>query len=93
MAQMSMDDFEKIMDEYIEKNDVKMLIEIPAGTMEPQVKDSIGAGGVMQLFILLTAIRPIYRNIYEMLDKKKEEEFVDGILELVKADMMDVWKE
>ena len=92
--QFNIDTFGEIMDKWIYENDIQLLIEIPEGTNEAIVKDNCCDVGVMQFYILLTAMKQVYKNIYDkLLDPVKEEEFIDGILELVKEDLMSVAKE
>lgn len=94
MIEFNIDTFGEIMDEFLERNPVQMLIELPEGTIEPVISDNIGMGGVVQLYILSKAICPIYKEIYDLLlDHSKHEEFIDEILALVKRDLMDVEEE
>ena len=62
MAELNIDTFGEIMDDFIEKNHIQMLIDIPEGTNEPQIKDNAQLGGVVQFYILLTAMKPIYKD-------------------------------
>ena len=91
---LDIDKFGEIMEKIIEKFHVQMLIEMPEGTNEPEIADNIGLGGVVQLYILLAALKPIYKDMYEkVLDHSKHEEFIDGILSVVKSEMMSVVEE
>lgn len=94
MEKLDIDAFGKIMDELIERHDVKMLISMPAGTQEAEIQDNLGCGGVVQFYILLSAIKPIYQNIVSpLLADEKEEDFVDTILSFVKNDLLEIPKE
>ena len=91
MATLNIDTFGNIMDEFIEKNHIQMLIDIPAGTNEPQISDNAQLGGVVQFYILLAAMKPVYKDIYDkILDHDGQEAFIDGILNVVKKDLMEV---
>lgn len=91
MAELNIDTFGEIMDDFIEKNHIQMLIDIPEGTNEPQIKDNAQLGGVVQFYILLTAMKPIYKDIHDkLLDHSRHEDFIDGILQVVKNELMEV---
>ena len=91
---LDIDKFGEIMEKIIEKFHVQMLIEMPEGTNEPEIADNIGLGGVVQLYILLAALKPIYKDIYEkVLDHNKQEDFIDAILAIVKTELMSVVEE
>ena len=82
--------FGDLMDELIESNHVKLMIDSPEGTQNVTVKDNMGLGGAVQLFFLLKAMTPIYKDIYDtLLDYEKHEDFIDGVLALVKDELMD----
>ena len=94
MSKLDIDTFGEIMDQFIEDADIQMLIEIPHGTIVPIVRDNIHMGGVVQLYILLQAISPIYKSVHDhLLDPSKNEQVIDAILGLVKKDMMDAVEE
>ena len=80
MAELNIDTFGEIMDDFIEKNHIQMLIDIPEGTNEPQIKDNAQLGGVVQFYILLD----------KLLDHSRHEDFIDGILQVVKNELMEV---
>ena len=87
---LTIETFGEIMDEFLKTSHVQMLIDIPEGTIEPEITDNIGMGGVMQFYILLTAIVPIYKNmLIPLLDPAKKEDFIDSILGLLKEDLME----
>lgn len=91
MAELNIDTFGEIMDDFIEKNHIQMLIDIPEGTNEPQIKDNAQLGGVVQFYILLSAMKPIYKDIHDrLLDHSRHEDFIDGILQVVKNELMEV---
>ena len=91
MAELNIDTFGEIMDKFIEENHIQLLIDIPEGTNEPQVKNNANLGGVVDFYILLAAMKPIYKDIHDkLLDHSRHEDFIDGILEMVKAELMEV---
>jgi hypothetical protein len=83
--------FGDIIDEMLQQSHVQMLIDMPEGTIEPTIKDTLGLGGTVQFYILLNALKPVFKDICDnILDPNKTEDFVDGGLKLVKADLMEV---
>lgn len=91
---LDIDSFGEIMDKFIEDNHIQMIIDIPEGTNEVEVKDNTGLGPVIQFYIMLQTMCPIYKAMHDMiLDHDKHEDFIDSILELVKRDLMEAVKE
>lgn len=89
----SIDEFTKIIDEALEKNDVKMLIEMPAGTQDCVLKDNTALGPIVQFYILIAAMKTAYMGFAEIIDETKEEELVDEVFDLLKQDILEKMKE
>lgn len=92
---MDLEKFGEIIDNFLKENHVQMLIEIPEGTLEPIVKDNIGAGAVMKFYFLLNALSAVGKEMKKDMDipsddRERWEQVVDGILDMVKADLMEV---
>lgn len=92
---MDLEKFGEIIDNFLKENHVQMLIEMPEGTLDPIVKDNIGAGSVMKFYFLLNAISAIGKEMKKDMDIPSDdrdgwEEVVDRILYLVKNDLMEV---
>lgn len=88
---LDLDSFGEIMDKFILENEVGMSIIMPEGTIEPEIQDNTGAGPVMQLYILLNALVAVVKNVTDLMgiEKDAREDLVDGILDLVKKDIME----
>lgn len=94
MAELDIDTFGEIMDKFMEDNPIQMFIEMPEGTIEPEITDNTQMGSVIQFYILLHALEKvtsemILRQLKGMLDPAKTEDVIDGMLELVKSSVMD----
>ena len=50
---MDIDSFGEIMDKFLKENDIKMLIEMPKGTLKAEVRNNCEMPGVVDLYILL----------------------------------------
>lgn len=91
---MDLDKFGEIIDNFLKENHIQMLIDMPAGTLEPIAKDNIEAGAVMKFYFLLNAISAVGKEMKKDMgissdDTEEWEKVVDGILKLVKNDLMD----
>lgn len=88
---LDLDSFGEIMDKFILDNDIGLLINMPAGTIEPEIQDNTDMGPVMQFYILLNALVYIVKNVTDLMgiENDAREDVVDGILHLVKNDIME----
>lgn len=88
---LDLDRFGEIMDKFILENEVGMSIIMPEGTIEPEIQDNTGAGPVMRFYILLNALVAVVKNVTDLMgiEKDAREDLVDGILDLVKRDIME----
>ena len=88
---LDLDSFGEIMDKVILENEVGMSIIMPEGTIEPEIQDNTGMGPVMQFYILLNALVAVVKNVTDLMgiEKDAREDLVDGILDLVKKDIME----
>ena len=93
MAKTTIDIFTDIMNDFIEKNHVQLLIDMPEGTQEPKLIDNLHLGSVVQFYILLAAIPGAFRALNASLNGEADERVVDTMLELAKKDMMAVIEE
>lgn len=88
---LDLDSFGEIMDKFILENEVGMSIIMPEGTIEPEIQENTGMGPVMQFYILLNALVAVVKNVTDLMgiEKDAREDLVDGILGLVKKDIME----
>ena len=91
---MNLDTFGAIMDDFITANEVQMLITMPKGTNEPEIQDNMGIGPVGQLYFLTAAIAPIFREMLKLfrdaeMPIEEKEQLADGILKLIRHDMLE----
>ena len=63
---MNLDTFGAIMDDFITANEVQMLITMPEGTNDPEIQDNMGIGPVGQLYFLMAAIAPMFREMLKL---------------------------
>ena len=92
--ELNIDTFGEIMDEFIKKNMVQMLITLPEGTLEPVLEDNTGCGVAVQFYILLAAMGTAVEELISLgLDPDQKESFIEGCLGLVKESLMKEGKE
>lgn len=89
---MDLDKIGEIMDNLLKENRILMMIDVPKGTLDAEVEDNIGLSSVTKFYVLLLALIAVGKEIKKDMDINKEawEQVVDGILEMAKADMMEV---
>ena len=83
--------FGELVDDILTKSDVGMLVRFPKGTLTPTIEDNIELGPVLQFYMLLNALEVVFRDVLEQakVDPEKKEALIDGLLALVKNDLMD----
>lgn len=89
---MDLDKFGEIIDNFLKDNNISMLIEVPEGTLDPIIKDNTGMGPVIKFYILLVALKAIGKQLRSdmgIISQEKWEGDIDGILKLVKKDLME----
>lgn len=86
------DQFGKIMDDVLEKSDVRMVVRLPEGSMEATVLSPFTQeyGPVLDFYILLHGLTAVVTDMMNMgvIDPDKEEDMIDSILDLVKMDIL-----
>ena len=91
---LNIDTFGEIIDEFLDANDVQMLITIPKGTNRPAVKDNVGIGPVGAFYFILKCIAPIANDMFSLFDDKggeafEKEKLADALCDLVKNEIME----
>lgn len=91
---LSLEEYGKIMDGIMEAVSVQVLIEMPEGTLETRVTDNLEMGSVIQFYAILNAIKPVAEKIRGeitmQLSSVEWETVVDGMLKMVKDEIMEV---
>ena len=84
----------EIIDKFLLENDIGMMIRLPEGSMDPEIKSSFDEMGfdknVMDLYILLHAIANVVANLIkaDFLDPDRAEDMLDGIFEMAKNEIL-----
>lgn len=86
---MDLEQFGDIIDRVLTDNHVQLLIDMPPGTQAVTLEDTIGLGPVPQFYILLKALPAVFREFSHILKKDCDEKFIDGLLDLVKEEILE----
>ena len=93
MNEFNLDNFGEIMDDFLRKNVINMLITLPDGTLEPVVEDNVGLGSTVHFYILLNSICTVCKQMQKDMgiDKKSAEwaNVVHALLKMVEAELLD----
>ena len=93
MNELDLDKFGEIMDDFLEKNEIQMLITLPEGSIEPVVEDNVDLGSTVHFYILLNSIGTVCQQMQKAMDiDKKSEEWanvVHVLLKMVEAELLE----
>lgn len=94
---MDLDSFGEMIDRVLEEHKFVMLLTMPEGTQEVQIKDNMGLGSTVQFFAMLKGIETIIKTMQTEvgLDTAAPgwEQTVDAMLAMVKADILGLDEE
>lgn len=94
---LDLETFGELMDDFLKKSNVQMLVEMPKGTIEAEITDNLNMGGVIRFYIMLNAWKPVAAQLLkefgDNIDATGWEEVVDAMLKLAKGEMMVAWRE
>ncbi len=93
MSELTLDKFGEIMDDFLTKNHIQMLVEMPKGTQNVTIIDNTEAGPVIHFYILLKALPAVFKKLAEMIDINPAEDFIDTTLGMVKSEILEVLKD
>lgn len=91
MAELNIESFGAIIDNLLEENHIQMIIDLPEGTREASIKDNTRMGPVVQFYILLHGMSECLNKLMsEMnIDPNETENLIDGILEILKNEIIN----
>ena len=93
MNELDLDNFGEIMDDFLKKNEIRMLITLPEGSIEPVVQDNVDLGSTVHFYILLNSIGTVCQQMQKDMDiDKKSEEWanvVHVLLKMVEAELLE----
>ena len=89
---LDLDSFGEIVDKFLGENEVEMLLTMPKGTLDVQVKDNLNLGPTVQFYIMLNSITAICKELRTLLGidtaSPEWEHTVNVMLGMVKRDIL-----
>ena len=85
---LNIDTFGDIMDEFLNKSHVQMLIDMPEGPQEVTIKDNCGLGPVVHFYIMMQGLSTTFHEFQDILEEEKLEDFIDSMLQMVKKEVL-----
>lgn len=102
MSKDLIDIYGEVIDDFLKENEIQMLVSFPEGSMNPEITSSFSYSKlskssnesipIMDLYILMHALKKVITNLYSMqdlMDASKKGEMLDAIFELVKSEIMN----
>ena len=90
MSKLNMEVFADIMNKFIEENHIQMLIDMPEGTQEVTIEDNAELGTAVQYFILLQAMKQVYRELLQVNPMEDNgADFLDTVFEMLKSELLE----
>ena len=88
---LDLDTFGEIMDKFIKDNEIKVIITLPKGSIDAVVDDNVGAGSVMQFYIVLNALPTICKQLKDDMgiDDDGWRGVAETLSEMIKKEMLD----
>lgn len=89
---LDLDSFGDIVDKFLEENEVEMLLTMPKGTLDVQVKDNVNLGPTVQFYIMLNSITAICKELRTLIGidtaSPEWEHTVNVMLGMVKREIL-----
>ena len=94
MKELNINEFARIMDDLILNNNIKLLISIPENSRDINIQSNFLDTPPTNLYILLNAFEKTFKDLLNtgLIDESKKEEFLDGLLLLVRNDILKTWE-
>ena len=93
MNEFNLDKFGEIMDDFLKENEIRMLITLPEGSIEPVVEENVGLGSTVHFYILLNSIGTVCEQMQKDMgiDKDSVEwaNVVHVLLKMVEAELLE----
>ena len=92
--ELNLDKFGEIMDDFLKKNEIRMLVTLPEGSIDPVVEDNVGLGSTVHFYILLNSIGAVCEQMQKDMgiDKASAEwvNVVHELLKMVEGELLEV---
>lgn len=88
MKELNFDTFSELINKFITEAHMQVLIDMPEGTQEVTVEDNIDAGPAVQYFVLIQAMKKVWKDLMQI-GEVDQEKFLDSVWELLKAELLE----
>lgn len=91
--ELNLDTFGEKMNEFIENAEINMLITMPEGSIEAEVRDNCGDVSVLQFYIALNAVESIAKKMkvdMKIIDAGEWKRVVDSLMDLTRKQLLEV---
>ena len=90
MEGLTIEKFGKIVDDFLNDNHIQMIIEMKEGTRKAIIEDNTDMGSVIQFYILMHGMAQCMDRMMDDMEIEKEgkPEMIDGILEILKNELL-----
>lgn len=87
----SIEEFVEFIDEFLNKNEIRMMVTFPEKSMEADIQANVPPSPVFQFYIMLHAMKKVFEDILKLdvIDESKKEELIDAMLGLLKEGILD----
>lgn len=93
---LTLDKFGELIDEFIENNELQILMTSPVGTQEVEFQDNHGCGDVLNFYFVLQAVITAGKNLKKGMDQIggiEDEKLANQITDLMRAELLEAFKE
>lgn len=85
------DKFGEFIDKQIQERDIMMLIHMPEGSMDPEIKSPFKDLSVVNFYIMLYAMEKVIREVINDagVDPDKKDDAIDMIIDMIKHNLKE----
>lgn len=91
MSEFNIDDYTKAVDDLIKKEDIKLLIELPEGKLDAEVRGSFNIPA-LDIYIMMHGLKTVLDQLFadgDVMDPKKKGDFLDGIFDMIRGEILE----
>ena len=89
--ELNIETFGEIMDDFLKKNEINLLVTLPEGTLDACLEDNTGCGPVIRFYILLWALKAGMKELVQAMpiDETKVDTIYDELFTILKNELME----
>lgn len=88
--ELNIETFGEVMDDFLKKNEINLLVTLPEGTLEATLEDNTGCGPVIRFYILLWALKSGMKELVQAMpiDAAKIPDILDELFIILKDEVL-----